>query len=158
MGSFYISITTYHITFIIMYLYFKFKLYYFYNDYVTSYTTYINHARWHRCLRSDGLRVGGNRSAWLGDHMTISHADSGIKPGRSVRGVSFAHVSTFSHKTKFHIQGFTLGVNCINCWPNNSLCWQIQIQVMFMQRSAFNSPDKFVWKLFSFAWNILDLS
>jgi len=26
-------------------------------------TTYINHARWHRCLRSDGLRVGGNRSA-----------------------------------------------------------------------------------------------
>ena len=26
-------------------------------------TTYINHARWHRCLRSDGLRVGGNRTA-----------------------------------------------------------------------------------------------
>ena len=42
---------------------FKFKLYLFYNDYETSYTTYINHARWHRCLRSDGLRVGGNRNA-----------------------------------------------------------------------------------------------
>ena len=40
---------------------------------------------------------GGNPPVWLGDHMTISHADSGIKPGRSVRGVSFAHVSTFSH-------------------------------------------------------------
>jgi len=39
-----------------------FKLYLFYNDYETSYTTCINHARWHRCLRSDGLRVGGNRS------------------------------------------------------------------------------------------------
>ena len=38
------------------------KLYLFYNDYETSYTTYINHARWHRCLRLDGLRVGGNRS------------------------------------------------------------------------------------------------
>ena len=35
----------------------------FYNVYETSYTTYINHARWHRCLHSDGLRVGGNRSA-----------------------------------------------------------------------------------------------
>ena len=41
----------------------KFKLLLFDNDYETSYTTYINHARWHRCLRSDGLRVGGNRSA-----------------------------------------------------------------------------------------------
>ena len=30
--------------------------YLFYNDYETSYTTYINHARWHRCLRWDGLR------------------------------------------------------------------------------------------------------
>ena len=39
----------------------KFKLYLFY-DYETSSTTYINHARWHRYLRSDGLRVGGNRS------------------------------------------------------------------------------------------------
>jgi len=26
------------------------------------YTHCINRARWHRCLRSDGLRVGGNRS------------------------------------------------------------------------------------------------
>ena len=41
---------------------FKFKVYLFYNNYETSYTTYINHARWHRCLRSDGLRVGGNQS------------------------------------------------------------------------------------------------
>ena len=41
----------------------KFKLYIFYNDYETSYTTYINHARWHLCLRSGGLRVGGNWSA-----------------------------------------------------------------------------------------------
>jgi len=39
------------------------KLYLFYNDYETSYTTYISHARWHRGLRSNGLRVGGNRSA-----------------------------------------------------------------------------------------------
>ena len=31
-------------------------------DYETSYTTYINHNRWHRCLCSGGLRVGGNRS------------------------------------------------------------------------------------------------
>ena len=39
------------------------KVYLFYNDYETSYTTYINHVRWHRCLRSSGLGVGGNRSA-----------------------------------------------------------------------------------------------
>ena len=37
----------------------QFKLFLFYNDYETNYTTYINHACWHRCLRSDGLRVGG---------------------------------------------------------------------------------------------------
>ena len=30
----------------------KFKLYLLYKDYETSYTTYINHARWHRCLIS----------------------------------------------------------------------------------------------------------
>ena len=42
----------------------KFKLHLFYNDYETSYTTYINHTRWHRCLCLDGLRVGGNRSTW----------------------------------------------------------------------------------------------
>ena len=57
----------------------KFKLYLFYNDYETSYTTYIDHASWHRCLRSGGLRVGGNRSTrrkltcltwWLHDHLT----------------------------------------------------------------------------------------
>ena len=45
---------------------FKFKLYLFYNDYETSYTTYINHARWHRCWCLDGLRVGGNWSARTG--------------------------------------------------------------------------------------------
>ena len=54
----------------------KFKLYLFYSDYGTRYTTYINHALWRRCLRSDGLRVAGNRSArrkptcvtWLAVH------------------------------------------------------------------------------------------
>ena len=35
----------------------------FYNDNETSYTTYINHARWPQCLRSDGLHLGGNWSA-----------------------------------------------------------------------------------------------
>ena len=68
----------------------KFKLYLFYNDYKTSYTTYINHARWHRCLRSDGLRVGGNRSTrrkptcltwWPHDHLTCLRRVS--NPGRS---------------------------------------------------------------------------
>jgi len=34
--------------------------YLFHNDNQTSYTTYINHARWHRCLCLDGLRVGGH--------------------------------------------------------------------------------------------------
>ena len=29
----------------------SFKFYLFYNDYETSYTTYINHARWHWCFR-----------------------------------------------------------------------------------------------------------
>ena len=38
---------------------------YFEND--KSYTIYINHARWHRCLRLDGLRVGGNRCAQLAE-------------------------------------------------------------------------------------------
>jgi len=40
-----------------------FKLYLFYNDYKTSYTTYIKHARWQWCLRLGDHRVGGNRSA-----------------------------------------------------------------------------------------------
>jgi len=57
----------------------KFKFSLFYNDYETNYTTYINHGRWHRCLRLDGLRVGGNQSAlrkltcmtwWPHDHLT----------------------------------------------------------------------------------------
>ena len=56
-----------------------FNLYLFYNNYKRSYTTYINHACWHRCLRSDGLCVGANRSAqrkptcltwWPHDHLT----------------------------------------------------------------------------------------
>ena len=56
------------------------KLYLFYNDYETSYTTYINHALWHRCLRSGGRRVGGNRSTeGLGEHITSSHADTGYR-------------------------------------------------------------------------------
>ena len=44
----------------------------------------MNHARWHRCLRSGGLRVGGNRSAggkppvWFGDHMTTFGLDSQV--------------------------------------------------------------------------------
>ena len=59
-----------------------FKLYLFINDYETSYTTYINHAGWHRFLRSDGLRVGvpgRNSPVWLGDQMTISHAEAGYR-------------------------------------------------------------------------------
>jgi len=63
----------------------KFKLYLFYNDYETSSTTYIKYARWHRCLRSDCLHVGGNRSArrkptcltWWPPHMPTP----GIEPG-----------------------------------------------------------------------------
>ena len=69
---------------------FKFKLDLFYNDYETSYTTYINHARWHRCLRLDGLCVEGNRSTqrkptcltwWPHDHLTCGRRES--NPGRS---------------------------------------------------------------------------
>ena len=37
----------------------SFRLSLFYNDYETRHTTYINHARWHRCLRSDDPRVEG---------------------------------------------------------------------------------------------------
>ena len=63
----------------------KFKLYFFYKDYASSYTTYTNHACWHRCLRSDGLLVGGNRSArrkptcltwWPHDHLTCRRRTS----------------------------------------------------------------------------------
>ena len=38
------------------------KLYLFYNDNRTIYSPYIHHSHWHRCLRSDALRVVGNRS------------------------------------------------------------------------------------------------
>ena len=42
---------------IIRYICFSyFKLYLFLQRLRTRYTTYINRARWHRCLRSDGLR------------------------------------------------------------------------------------------------------
>ena len=51
--------------------------YLFYNDYETSIsisdTTYINDARWYRCLRSDGLRVRGNRSARI-EYLILHHA------------------------------------------------------------------------------------
>ena len=66
------------------------KHYLFYNDYETSYTTYIKHSRWYRCLRSDGLCVGGNRSAkrkptrltwWPHAHLTCRRRVS--YPGRS---------------------------------------------------------------------------
>ena len=69
---------------------FKFKLFLFYNDYETSYTTYIKHARGHRCLRSGGLRVGGNRSSrrkstcltwWPHGHITCWCRV--LNPGRS---------------------------------------------------------------------------
>ena len=62
----------------------KFKLYLVYNDYETSYTTYINHARWHWCLRwtifvweATGV-PWGNPPVWLGDHMTMNMPMSGI--------------------------------------------------------------------------------
>ena len=51
------------------------KIYLFYNDYKTSYTTYINRARWHQYLHSDGLRVGGNRNTRrkpTGNHAEIA--------------------------------------------------------------------------------------
>ena len=43
-------------------------IYLFYNDYETSYTTYINHARWHRCLRSCGKETC--LTWWPHDHLT----------------------------------------------------------------------------------------
>ena len=66
--------------FSVVYITVVLKLYLFYNNYKTNYTTYINHARCYRCLRSDGLRVGGNRSTrrkptcltwWPHDHLTF---------------------------------------------------------------------------------------
>ena len=66
----------------------KFKLYLFYNDYETSYTTYINLARWHRCLHSDDLLVGRNRSArgkptcltwWPHDHLTCRRQIAAVR-------------------------------------------------------------------------------
>jgi len=41
----------------------SFKLYLTYYNYITSYTTF-NHARWHQCLHSVGLPVGGNPAWW----------------------------------------------------------------------------------------------
>ena len=46
----------------------KFKLYLFYIDKETIYTTHINHACWHRYLRSGGLCLGGNQ--WTGNKHT----------------------------------------------------------------------------------------
>ena len=85
------------------------KLYLFYNDYETSYTTYINHARWHRCLRSDGLHV----PVWLGDHMTISP----LWPGFDTR--------------RRHVRG-----ECVNTAPARQLVkWQsisaIQVTIKY---------------------------
>jgi len=38
-------------------LFLKFKLSLFSNDYETSYTTYINHARWHRYVSNFSLEI-----------------------------------------------------------------------------------------------------
>ena len=71
---------TYNIIYAVLIVGF-FKLYLFYNDYETSYITYINHARGHRCLRSvvfvweESGVPGGNSPVWLDDHMIISHAE-----------------------------------------------------------------------------------
>ena len=52
----------------IIYFYFLYFYFIFLNFiYFTTITKQViqhNHAHWHRCLRTDGLRVGGNRSAW----------------------------------------------------------------------------------------------
>ena len=56
-------------------------------------TTYTNHARWHRCLRSGGLRVGENLSTqwkptcltWLPhDHLTCRRRV--LNPVAAVKG------------------------------------------------------------------------
>jgi len=72
------------------------KHYLLYNDYETSCTTYINHARCQRCWRSDGIRVGGNRSArrkptcltwWTHNHLTCRRrvSNAGRSGERRVR-------------------------------------------------------------------------
>mgnify|MGYP000317226318 CR=1 FL=1 len=55
----------------------RYKLFIFYNDYETSYTTYTNHSSWFQCSRPCALRVEGirapkgNQRVRLGDHMVI---------------------------------------------------------------------------------------
>jgi len=39
-------------------------MYGFYNDYETSYTTYINHARWHRFVRSYTIGTMNSSISW----------------------------------------------------------------------------------------------
>jgi len=66
----------------------------------------------------------------------------------------------------FNNQGITISVNPNNCWPNFKwlivLFSQIQLICMFRFRltiySAFKIPDKLVWNIYNFAWNILDLN
>ena len=91
---------------------FFFKLYLFYNDYETSYTTYINHV----CVRmvfvweETGV-PGGTPPVWLGDHMTISHADAGYR----------TRVAAVRDE-------------CVNTSPARQLVWNLQ-QCEFCQRT-----------------------
>ena len=96
--------------------FFFFLNYLFYNDYETSYTIYINHARWHWCLLSGGLCVGGNRNTrrkptcltwWPHDHLTCRCRV--LNPVAAVRGERFTttparkplfqYIAVFSYNT-----------------------------------------------------------
>ena len=76
------------------------KCFLVYLFYETHYTTYVNHARLYRCLRSGGLRVWGNSSArrkpnclnwWPHDHPTCRRRV--LNPDRNGEGCQRACAS-----------------------------------------------------------------
>ena len=83
------------------------KLYLFY-DIETSYSTYINHACWHRSLRLCGLCEGGNwrnQPVWLGDHMTISYGTSGTSCYRYEISSPNESINLIKAMTALHVKG-----------------------------------------------------
>ena len=63
--------------------YIKCNIYLFYNDYETSYTPYVYHARWHQCLGSCGRKPESQRKLtcltwWQHDPLTCRRLISNL--------------------------------------------------------------------------------
>ena len=115
----------------------------------TSYTSYIKHARWHRCLCSDGHRVGGKRSArrkssrltvWPHDHLTCQGGV--LKPGGSGKRRARYHCASQTAIYKYILHNMD---KYDNIQVNHSVCLA---RSLIHEKNLLNLPNtssKFIY-------------